>query len=184
MDDISKIPDLEVKNNLQKIDREYIIDFYKNRNPIIRYSAEQMISDLHIEKQEDFKPLLLTNRQIDYLEHFAMNMDNIEELLEISTAEVVIWKKQSKLFSYIINIIKEAQAEKLESEMWRVAILPENKDNISKMFLLKARKQEYKDNAPPPPLAAINLRISIEGEAIDTLLTSHKPVYDVSEDTE
>lgn len=184
MEDIGEMPDMTVKSNITKTNPEYIADFYRDKSEIIQYAATQMMEEIKADQDTDLKHLILTKRQIDYLEHLMDDMGDLENMLEISSAEIVIWKRQSKLFANIISIIKEAQAEKLEDEMWRTATTKGNKDNLSKMFLLKARKQEYKDNAPPPPLAAINLRITIDREPIDSLLTAHKPVYDVSDENE
>ena len=184
-EDVPIVPDLSIpKNEPAKIDKAYILESYKSSNPIILYAAEELLKGVSSDSSTDYSAYILTQKQISYIENLLLEMSNIEKILGILPAEIVIWKRQNKLFNYIINIIKESQADKLESAMWEAAANPENKDNIAKMFLLKARKQEYKDNAPPPPTPAISLRISIEGQPIDTLVTSHKAVYDVSDTLE
>lgn len=81
--------------------------------------------------------------------------------LQISKSQPILWSKDNKLYTAILDAIKEAQAEQLEAEIWQ------SPQGIERMFALKARKPEYKDNAPPAAPPAINLNVTIDNRQIE-----------------
>ena len=112
----------------------------------------------------------LTPEMCGYLEMLDQGIrpDTIDNMTEISPSTIVIWKRTNKLFDKCLEIIKESQAEQLENRLWDEAMQPLNKDPITRMFLLKARKPEYKENALPPAVNLVSVRVTIDGKDFDT----------------
>jgi hypothetical protein len=54
------------------------------------------------------------------------------------------------------------QADDLEDEVWKEAIGNPRSTELKK-FALKARKEEYKDNALPQTNVQTNIRVTIDG---------------------
>jgi len=144
----------ETNNNLQKI-----LDEYKG-SALIQYAITELYSNTKPEEQIE----LLTRDQRGYIELLDddMQVDNMHDLLEINKTTVVIWKRTNKLFAKCLELVKESQAESVESLMWREAANKENKDNITRMFLIKARKPEYRENAVAPGSSIVNVHVTID----------------------
>jgi hypothetical protein len=97
-----------------------------------------------------------------------MAVENMHDLLEIDKTTIVIWKRTNKLFAKCLELIKESQAESVESLMWMEAANKDNKDNITRMFLIKARKPEYRENAVIPASSIVNVRVTIDSKDYDS----------------
>lgn len=104
----------------------------------------------------------LTDMQQEFIQGLIQGKTPKElcELLGIARIQPYLWTKKSKLFSDALDIIKKMQADDLESHLWAKSI-EENANPIMQMFLLKAKKQEYKDNAPPSEQGTVNIKISV-----------------------
>ena len=86
--------------------------------------------------------------------------------LKLSKSQPVIWSKSNKLFQATMAAIKAGQAEELESVVWFNA-MHDPKASIERMFALKSRKAEYRDNAPAPAPARLDLRITLDKTDLD-----------------
>lgn len=86
--------------------------------------------------------------------------------LKLSKSQPIIWSKSNKLFQATMAAIKAGQAEELESVVWFNA-MHDPKASIERMFALKARKAEYRDNAPAPAPARLDLRITLDKTDLD-----------------
>jgi hypothetical protein len=56
----------------------------------------------------------------------------------------------------------------MESVVTKAAQDSNSADNISRMFALKARKPEYRDNAILTGATIVNVRVTVDGENFDT----------------
>jgi hypothetical protein len=119
----------------------------------------------------------LTDMQLKFLDYMDITDSTEDDVVNINTActilgirksELVIWIKTNKLFARCYEILKEAEAEQAESVLWSSATSQHNKDSISRMFALKARKPEYRENAPAPGDTVVNVRISVDGQVFDS----------------
>jgi len=159
MNDLDKYINENDISNLQELYQD---------NPLISYALKQCyninnnIDNKNIEK--------LSSEQIKYIEMLSDNkpISEICHILCISKPLIIIWQKTNKLFNECIKIVKECQAEQAEAILWNNAINSESADSISRMFALKARKPEYRDNAIIPNNNIISLKISVDGQLIDT----------------
>lgn len=143
---------------------------YSN-NPIVLYAISELYPD---DKLKDGTQIqLLTEKQLEYIERLinkqpAERITDIQAALGINHALITVWNRANRLYSKIMDIIKEMQAEQAETILWHNATDDENKDNISRMFALKARKQEYKDNAQPTNNSIISVRVTLDNKDFDT----------------
>jgi len=147
-------------------------DIYK-AHPLIQYAIGSLKATENIN-------LMLTPVQIKYLEMLnksELKLTEIIDALDISKSDIVIWSKTSPLFKACIDIIKDGQAELLEAVTWDNALSGDSKTSIERMFALKARKPEYRDNAAMPAPTLISLRVTLEGQDIDTT-ASYRTVSD------
>lgn len=155
-----------VKPNTELIlDKQYIESIYAD-NPIALYCAESIIEQ--DKTKTDYRKLLLSKLQLSYIELLDRGQSNICSTLDITPSTVAIWCRQSRLFADCLAVVKQAQAERLEMLMWDKANNSEDKDSISRMFLLKARKPEYRENAIQQGDNTVNVHVTIEGERFDT----------------
>ena len=141
---------------------------YKD-SPIVLMALSEMYPP---EAMKPGTPIQLINKDqeqyINALYENKLSTKEIRENLNIPAALVTVWTRGNKLFAKCIEIIKETQADQAEEILWNNAIDPESKDSISRMFALKARKQEYRDNATPQINTAISLKITLDDKDIDT----------------
>ena len=104
------------------------------------------------EGSKESLPLSLV--QVQYLNMIIAGLSNEDacKALSISTAYPLLWKKEGdkdSLYFCCIEAIKEKQADELESNMWNTASTDNSsRRDIMKMFLIKSRKPEYKENSP------------------------------------
>jgi hypothetical protein len=103
--------------------------------------------------------------------------------LKISKSQAVVWTKENKLFAAVMSAIKAGQAEELESVVWYNARYNPAAEK-ERMFALKARKPEYRDNAPPPSPGRIDVRITIDNADIDISDNYRKAIDITPEDEE
>ena len=87
-------------------------------------------------------------------------------ILGITKSKPVLWRKQNILFSNCLKAIMAALADEAEAMTASLATT-DSKASIERMFFIKAHKPEYRENAPIPAEAAINLRITVDGQDID-----------------
>jgi len=150
----------ETESNLQMA-----LDEYKD-SELVQYAIREIYSNVKSKEQIE----LLTRAQRGYIELMQQRMavENMHDLLEIDKTTIVIWKRTNKLFAKCLELIKESQAESVESLMWMDAANKDNKDNITRMFLIKARKPEYRENAVVPASSIVNVRVTIDSKDYDS----------------
>lgn len=108
----------------------------------------------------------LTDMQKEYLQGL-MQGDTPKELckmLGLSRIQPYLWKKNWKLFADTLELVEQMQADDLESSMWAEALSDEPSNPIVKMFLLKARKTNYRENAAPPTSNTVSVHVTVAGE--------------------
>ena len=102
--------------------------------------------------------------------------------LRISRSQAVIWQKDNKLFSAVLDAIKAGQAEELEASVWHNAMTNVDADK-ERIFALKARKPEYRDNAPEPTAPAVSIRITVDNAEID-ISDNYRKAIDITPESE
>lgn len=107
---------------------------------------------------------------------------DILDRLKLAKICPALWAK-SKNKTYLDNLdaIKLMNAEQLEAIVISEA-MKNPSANIERMFAVKAWIPRYRDNAPMPAAPAVVLRVSIEGQLIDTG-TGRRPI-DITEDSQ
>lgn len=95
----------------------------------------------------------------------GMNHINSLEIANIAPIEVEMWSKKAE-FQAIMGMIKMAEASLAEAVTWDQSI---NNPMAAqeRMFALRSRKQEYKENGQVNNNTTTNLRITIEGNDFD-----------------
>jgi hypothetical protein len=134
-----------------------LTDKYKDSNLIVF-----CLQEMEKEKKQGEPLQDMAAEQLNYI-MWLDDPNQDKEQYYINKSTVVIWTRTNKLFAKCLEIIKEAQAEQAESVLWTGATDTNNKDSISRMFALKARKPEYRDNAVAPGASVISVRVSIDG---------------------
>lgn len=135
---------------------------------LVSYSPNrQTLLELVQVDYPDTKKLNMPEQACDYLYHRMMGADhptamNMAKAMPVS---IMIWQKDAE-FSSVLAQIKQAEAMMLEARVWDEA-LNNPKASIERMFALKSRMAEYKDNAPPQGQTITNVRISIDGQDYD-----------------
>ena len=102
--------------------------------------------------------------------------------IKLSKSQPIIWKKENKLFSAVLDAIKAGQAEELESVVWQNARFNPAAER-ERMFALKARKPEYRDNAPTPTPGNVSVRITLNNTPID-ISENYRQTIDVTPEEE
>ena len=142
-------------------------------HPVVLYAVDKL-SEEAVKKNSSEKINVpeLTSGQLAFIDLMDSNeyivMSDACKALGIRLSEIVIWKRNSRLFEICMDILKEAEAEQAESVLWSNATQAANPDSISRMFALKARKPEYRENAPAQGDTVVNVRISVEGQEFNT----------------
>ena len=85
--------------------------------------------------------------------------------LGIGRSQLAIWQESDDLYKACIAFIKSIETDDAEQITWRNAI-NDNTATSERMFALRARKPEYRDNAQIPEANTINLYVGIEGKDI------------------
>lgn len=108
----------------------------------------------------------LTDMQKEYLQGLMQGQKpkDLCAQLGLSRVQSYLWKKQSKLFAETLDLVEQMQADDLESSMWSEALSDEPSNPIVKMFLLKARKTNYRENAAPPTSNTVSVHVTVAGE--------------------
>jgi predicted DNA-binding protein YlxM (UPF0122 family) len=167
----------EVKQELQ-INLDYALKQYQG-NQLVSYALNELYNNDNAIKN-NVQVELLEPLQEEYLQAIDQNDSTIKEIcdeMRISKTTIIIWIKTNKLFAKCIELIKEAEAEQIESVVTKAAQDSNSADNISRMFALKARKPEYRDNAVLTGATIVNVRVTVDGENFDTSAS----VKDISE---
>lgn len=112
------------------------------------------------------KDLIAQNTLTDIQQEYIQGLINgntpkeLCQLLGIPRIQPYLWGKKCKLFADAVDIVSKMKTDDLESQMWQSA-LGESANPITQMFLLKAKKPEYKENAQPQEQGVVNIKISI-----------------------
>lgn len=91
------------------------------------------------------------------------------DLLGISRATPFLWAEEAEddgIYNQCLELVKMIEADELESIVWDEA-RNSKKATLLKMFALKARKDEYKDNAPPAAQTETVINVSIGDQPYD-----------------
>ena len=83
----------------------------------------------------------------------------------VSPVMVMIWTRNA-LFSACLATLKEAETLAAEAMTWDKALKDPNA-SIERMFAIKSRRPEYKDNAPPAQPGQINIQVNVAGKSFD-----------------
>lgn len=139
--------------------------------PIIQYALDEIIKN-DTAKAVDYSGLMLSDDQLEYINRYD-NSDNTTMAdvcadMGIRKSTVIMWQRSNKLFNACIELIKQTEAEQAESCLWSGATDINSKDSISRMFALKARKPEYRDNAIIPAANVVSIRVTIDSKDFDT----------------
>jgi hypothetical protein len=108
-----------------------------------------------------------TGRMIRFLDEMAQGM-TIKGCLDekLTTAvELMSWRLDA-LFSACLTTLKEAETLAAEAMTWDKALKDPNA-SIERMFAIKSRRPEYKDNAPPAGPGQINIQVNVAGKTFD-----------------
>ena len=155
-------------------------------NPLLLYATAQLIDEqLKSKKYDDVSEIVyiqdLTQKQTDFLESLDSIQDEDEEedegklenintickRLDVKKSELIVWIKTNKLFERCIDILKQAEAEQAESVLWSKASKTKNNDALSRMFAIKARKPEYRDNAEIKGETVVNVKVTLDNMEFD-----------------
>lgn len=119
----------------------------------------------------DIQELNMSEQACNYLVSRMMGNDHPTAMADAKALPItiMIWQKDPE-FMTVLNQIKMAEAMMLEARVWDEA-LNNPKASIERMFALKSRMAEYKDNAPPQGNTVTNVRISIDGQDYDASAT-------------
>jgi hypothetical protein len=121
-----------------------------------------------------------------YLYLFLMDRgfspDKSCRIMGINKTDPVIWRRSNKLFAACMKAIIEAMADEAENMSINLAAT-DPKANLERMFVVKAHKPIYRDNAPMPTPTNIQLNVTIDSKAIDSS-GAYKIVTDAEIDDE
>jgi hypothetical protein len=104
--------------------------------------------------------------------------------LGIDVVQPYLWLEEEDkdgIMHQCMSLLKRMQADTLEEDVWEQAIR-NPKATILKMFALKARKDEYKDNAQPVTNIQTNLHVTIGGKDYD-ISANYKDVTESTGET-
>jgi hypothetical protein len=109
----------------------------------------------------------ITREQKDYINLVATGTQSTCacQMLGIDVFLPVLWEETADkdgTFMQCMTILKRKQADLLEENVWDQA-MNNPKSTILKMFALKARKDEYKDNALPMTAVQTNIHVTLDG---------------------
>ncbi len=100
---------------------------------------------------------------------YGLQPFTVLDMLQLSHICPAIWaKSKNKLYDQYLDLIKTMQAEQLEAIVMDQAM--QDKNTLERMFALKARKPEYRDNAPPPASASVTIKVTVDGDYLDSSL--------------
>lgn len=90
-----------------------------------------------------------------------------------------MWEVQGRdgLFGEAMKIVREIETRSLESVVWAEASRGSKSENL-KMFALKSRRPEYKDNFTAPTNVQTFIRVSLDGVPFDTSINYRAEVDD------
>lgn len=138
-------------------------------SPLAMPDAIAMMREMVLQDNPEFTgdlEQILGARTIGYLYARMNGMNHLDavQIANIAPIEVEMWSKKPE-FQTIMGVIKQAEATMVEAVTWQMAMNPTA--SIERMFALKARKAEYKENGQPVSQTVTNVRISIEGQEFD-----------------
>ena len=114
-----------------------------------------------------------------------INIDMIDQYimlyLDMDSLEIQLYRSETELFSYMLNAIYDSIIADTELLLWRNAS-GKSAASIERMFALKAKRPEYKDNAPASGDQLTRLHITLNGQELKLETdTSDKPIKAVEE---
>jgi hypothetical protein len=133
------------------------------KDEILAQLIIQIGNDPNLPKGE----LSLSHKQDGYLTMRCRGADHMEAsgAWGVSAIELTMWVKQP-FFAMLWAVIKESEALQAEAVLWGKVASGQGVPTDA-YFAIKARKPEYKDNAPPPVAAITQIRISLDGKDFD-----------------
>jgi hypothetical protein len=133
------------------------------KDEILAQLIIQIGNDPNLPKGE----LSLSQKQERYLTMRCRGVDHVEAsgACGVSPVELMLWTKQP-FFAMLWAVIKESEALQAEAVLWGKVASGQGVPTDA-YFAIKARKPEYKDNAPPPVAAITQIRISLDGKDFD-----------------
>lgn len=136
------------------------VDIQSLTNSLIQYTV--LNSPTYVPDEKQLANTQLTDLQSEYLQGLINHTAPKDLCIQLGVARIMpyIWCKQNKLFAQAVDLIKQLEADDLESVIWTKSMNP-NANPITQMFALKSRKQEYKDNALPTAQGTVNIKISV-----------------------
>lgn len=119
------------------------------------------------EEPRCFVTSALKPRQRDFIGKLLEGMSVLAAKMElgVSGLELVLWSA-GDLFSACLDVIKEAETIEAEAMTWHNATRNE-KAMIERMFAIKSRRPEYKDNAPEKKTGNVNIQVNIGERRFD-----------------
>jgi hypothetical protein len=151
-------------------------DFLDYNSPLIRYGESLYKKSLEGKKllgdgRDYCAEIMLTEQQVQFLNMLTLGLSNRDacNILKINRAMPLLWsgsEEEDGIFNQCLGIIKDLQADDLEDEVWNEAI-NNKKATLLKMYALKARKDEYKENAPPATNMQTTIIVKIGGKDYD-----------------
>ena len=166
----------QVDDQLTEDMRSYIV-LVRNYTKIKLFSERL---NTEIKNNDEIKPKErpLYESNIDMIDQYIMIHLNMDSL------EIQLYKTESELFSYMLTAIYDSIIADTELLLWRNAS-GKSAASIERMFALKAKRPEYKDNAPASGDQLTRLNITINGEQVkldtDTTNKPEKPVEKLPE---
>jgi hypothetical protein len=125
------------------------------------------------EGSKESLPLSLV--QIQYLNMRMVGLSRTDacKALGISSASPMLWEEESgktSLYCCCVDAIKRKQADELEDNMWDTAMNDSSsRRDIMKMFLIKPRKPEYKENSTMVNVPVqVNISVDREPYVVDS----------------
>jgi len=102
-----------------------------------------------------------------YLTERAGGLNHIDAMKEINISPimVVVWQRTFPEFLSAMNLIKQAEALELEAYLWEYAKNPTASNE--RMFALKSRLKEYREDGGGANLNNVNLKITLAGSDFD-----------------
>lgn len=131
----------------------------------------------------DYKPSELNNELTMMQEEYIKGIidgkkpSDICRELCVSRVQPSLWRKQNKLFADAIELVENLRADELESAMWEDA-LKDGANPIKQMFLLKAFKDKYRENAQAPTANTVNLVVSVGKEEFKVVVDTTPEIED------
>lgn len=129
------------------------------------------------------KSIDLSVVQVQYLNMRMAGMSTVQacKALEIDLASPLFWEEDSgkgSLYNCCVDALRRLEAIKAEDVTWYMAINNPN-SNLERMFAIKSRLPEYRDNATSGGKTIVAVEISL-GDKPFKIVTDTKNVGDIT----